>query len=662
MSTPNTNLSSLDSRYVVLGLDYLQINGDTTGNMDVSGLVATAIGALPATGGTIELPSGTLKWSTPVVVTKPNVRLVGRGSKRTNVVADAGVGTNEILKFTTSATGARVEQIGFTAAASANYAVIHFQGTDAKVELVAVVGSNGSTGGAQRGIVADSTATNFEAVRCKVTGVTTDSSTYGSGAGISISGSDSTIDRCVVTGCTGSSNATYYNQMGGIFLLGVSGTSGQNIKVLKCDAYSNGVHGIYATGVDNVLIDGGTYHDNGALATASGGIGGPNFGRGITIGSTASINPKIVNTSLYNNQENGLIISGGGTGTEISLVQNAIVSNNQAYNNNLGLFAGGHGLEVNSRGGTITGNVCWNNHNGISISGVYLTVTGNRCYSNVSQDTTQGAGIQLNFAAGTASLLCNAVSGSNQISVSSGGFPGVVIGAMISGTGVGGSVTAVNGNLLTMSTNASVTGPVTITFTGLWTHNVVTGNLCTQNDNFGVHLIGDIQQGNIVSDNILSYNGIAERLGANYDLYATSNVKYMTVRNNLMFSSSIRINLGDYNHNRGGNMTSSDNGRIRSLSYGATVGWNGESSEFGNLSVTDTNAFTMSTPSIAYGGRTVTYNIRNNSGGTMGAITWAAGFSLAGAFTNPASGKARTITFQYNGSSWYEVARAAADI
>lgn len=46
----------------------------------------------------------------------------------------------------------------------------------------------------------------------------------------------------------------------------------------------------------------------------------------------------------------------------------------------------------------------------------------------------------------------------------------------------------------------------------------------------------------------------------------------------------------------------------------------------------------------------------------MGAITWNAVYKLAGAFTNPADTKRRTITFGYDGTNWVEQSRAAADI
>ena len=45
----------------------------------------------------------------------------------------------------------------------------------------------------------------------------------------------------------------------------------------------------------------------------------------------------------------------------------------------------------------------------------------------------------------------------------------------------------------------------------------------------------------------------------------------------------------------------------------------------------------------------------------MGAVTWGSAFKLAGAFTTPATGKRRIITFRYDGASWVERNRTAAD-
>lgn len=95
----------------------------------------------------------------------------------------------------------------------------------------------------------------------------------------------------------------------------------------------------------------------------------------------------------------------------------------------------------------------------------------------------------------------------------------------------------------------------------------------------------------------------------------------------------------------------------------ATVQPNAALGNFFRIRVTDTNAFTISNPSMSHAAGLITLSIENASGGAMGAITFSAGYKLAGAFTNPATGNLREITFRRDtaGSVWREVGRTAAD-
>lgn len=77
------------------------------------------------------------------------------------------------------------------------------------------------------------------------------------------------------------------------------------------------------------------------------------------------------------------------------------------------------------------------------------------------------------------------------------------------------------------------------------------------------------------------------------------------------------------------------------------------------ITVTNGTGFTIN--SLAQGG-IMTFDIYNNSGGAMGTITWVSAYKLAGAFTNPANGKHRTISFYSDGTNWIETNRATADI
>lgn len=82
--------------------------------------------------------------------------------------------------------------------------------------------------------------------------------------------------------------------------------------------------------------------------------------------------------------------------------------------------------------------------------------------------------------------------------------------------------------------------------------------------------------------------------------------------------------------------------------------------------VTNGTAFTIANPATTARtrARRLGLTITNSSGGAMGLITWANTFVLAGAFTNPANGLSRKITFRWNEGAlrWQEESRTAADM
>lgn len=98
------------------------------------------------------------------------------------------------------------------------------------------------------------------------------------------------------------------------------------------------------------------------------------------------------------------------------------------------------------------------------------------------------------------------------------------------------------------------------------------------------------------------------------------------------------------------------------LTYGTTVNIDASAGGIFYLSVTGGAAFTIANPTNYVVGKRITITIKNNSGGAMGAITWGSAFGLAGAFTNPGAGSVRTISFYFDGPTWFETARAQADI
>ena len=105
-----------------------------------------------------------------------------------------------------------------------------------------------------------------------------------------------------------------------------------------------------------------------------------------------------------------------------------------------------------------------------------------------------------------------------------------------------------------------------------------------------------------------------------------------------------------------------DVGGFNALTYSATIATDSRLARHFKITVTDTSAFTISNPTNVFKGQTITYDILNSSGGVMGALTWGGDFALAGAFTNPADTKRRTISYYYDNAKWVELSRTAADI
>jgi len=100
---------------------------------------------------------------------------------------------------------------------------------------------------------------------------------------------------------------------------------------------------------------------------------------------------------------------------------------------------------------------------------------------------------------------------------------------------------------------------------------------------------------------------------------------------------------------------------VTALTYGTTINTNTATGD--NFSITATNgtAFTIAAPTNPVAGQTITYTIRNASGGALGAITWNAVFKMP-AFTLPANGFSRSVSFIYNGTNWVQRFQSAADV
>lgn len=103
--------------------------------------------------------------------------------------------------------------------------------------------------------------------------------------------------------------------------------------------------------------------------------------------------------------------------------------------------------------------------------------------------------------------------------------------------------------------------------------------------------------------------------------------------------------------------------RVASLTYGTTVRPSGEVSRVAMIRVTNTSGFTVANPTSPREGVELTFDIWNDSGGTMGTITWGSEFALTATFTNPANGKHRIIGFyRRTDAKWGEIRRSSNDM
>lgn len=109
--------------------------------------------------------------------------------------------------------------------------------------------------------------------------------------------------------------------------------------------------------------------------------------------------------------------------------------------------------------------------------------------------------------------------------------------------------------------------------------------------------------------------------------------------------------------------TSACQGAKAELTYSASMTPDANLANAFTIRVTNGTAFTINAPTHPLDGRKIKFQIRNQSGGVMGAITLNAVYKTAGAFVAPANANNRSIEFEYDGSSngWVECARTAAD-
>lgn len=103
--------------------------------------------------------------------------------------------------------------------------------------------------------------------------------------------------------------------------------------------------------------------------------------------------------------------------------------------------------------------------------------------------------------------------------------------------------------------------------------------------------------------------------------------------------------------------------RVAVLPYAATVRPSGNLTRVVTVNITNTSAWAMANPTIPKEGVELTFDIRNGSGGTMGAVTWGTEYELAGAFVKPVNGKHRLISFiRMPDGTWRESRRSNTDL
>jgi hypothetical protein len=98
------------------------------------------------------------------------------------------------------------------------------------------------------------------------------------------------------------------------------------------------------------------------------------------------------------------------------------------------------------------------------------------------------------------------------------------------------------------------------------------------------------------------------------------------------------------------------------VTYAASMTPNQRNGASHTITITNGTAFTINNPANSVDGAVVTIILRNTSGGAHGAITWGAGYRMAGALAAIATANSRSIQFIYDGTNWVETFRSAADV
>lgn len=97
------------------------------------------------------------------------------------------------------------------------------------------------------------------------------------------------------------------------------------------------------------------------------------------------------------------------------------------------------------------------------------------------------------------------------------------------------------------------------------------------------------------------------------------------------------------------------------VTYSPSMTINAGLGNYFHIAAVDAVAFTINAPTNPSEGQPITINLRNESAGALGAVTWDATFRMS-AWTQPATGFNRSITFLYNGTNWVQASQTGVDV
>lgn len=96
--------------------------------------------------------------------------------------------------------------------------------------------------------------------------------------------------------------------------------------------------------------------------------------------------------------------------------------------------------------------------------------------------------------------------------------------------------------------------------------------------------------------------------------------------------------------------------------YGTTIAIDTAIGTVFSIFVSDTAAFTISSPTVNTEGREIVLSFVNVSGGSVGVITWGSAYKFGAAWTSPAFPYCKFINFRCLSGIWLESFRSAADV